>query len=178
MAESRLNDGQSLLGFNDLFIGTRSHVSARYDITIGDQQEFQSSSGIIVSTGAGSTGWLQSIYAGASSVVKALGGQVVPPANNGRLPWDTSELIFAVREPFPSKVTGTQLTFGVIDRHHPLTITSHMADNGVIFSDGIEADYLSFNSGATATIGVANKKANIICGSDRELLTVENKYDK
>jgi hypothetical protein len=88
---------------------------------------------------------LQSIYAGASSVVKALGGHVIEPVNNGRLPWDTSELIFTVREPFPSKVTGTQLTFGVI------------------FSDGIEADYLSFNSGATATIGVANKNANILC---------------
>ena len=56
MAESKLNNGQSLLGFNDLFIGTRSHVSARYDIAVGDNQEFQSSSGIIVSTGAGSTG--------------------------------------------------------------------------------------------------------------------------
>ena len=176
MAESKLNNGQSLLGFNDLFIGTRSHVSARYDIALGDQQEFQSSSGIIVSTGAGSTGWLQSIYAGASSVVKALGGHVIEPVNNGRLPWDTAELIYTVREPFPSKVTGTQLTFGVIDKHHPLTITSHMADNGVIFSDGIEADYLSFNSGATATISVADKKANILSGQTLSTLEVNNEY--
>ena len=176
MAESRLNDGQSLLGFNDLFIGTRSHVSARYDIAVGDRQEFQSSSGIIVSTGAGSTGWLQSIYAGASSVVKALGGHVIEPVNRGRLPWDTSELIFAVREPFPSKVTGTNLTFGVIDKHHPLTITSHMADNGVIFSDGVEADYLSFNSGATATISVADKKANILCDQNFTTSEVKNEY--
>lgn len=50
------------------------------------------------------------------------------------------------------QTTGTQITFGVIDKSHPLTITSHMADNGVILSDGIEADYLAFNSGATATI--------------------------
>jgi NAD kinase len=176
MAESRLNDGQSLLGFNDLFIGTRSHVSARYDIAVGDRQEFQSSSGIIVSTGAGSTGWLQSIYAGASSVVKALGGHVIEPVNRGRLPWDTSELIFAVREPFPSKVTGTNLTFGVIDKHHPLTITSHMADNGVIFSDGIEADYLSFNSGATATISVADKKAHILCDQNFTTSEVKNEH--
>jgi hypothetical protein len=151
-----------LLGFNDLFIGARSHVSARYDIAQGGNREFQSSSGIIVSTGAGSTGWLQSIYAGASGVVKALGGDVIEPVNNGRLPWDTAHLIYSVREPFPSKVTGTQITFGVIDKKHPLTITSHMTDNGVIFSDGIEADYLPFNTGATATIGVANRKANIL----------------
>jgi NAD kinase len=162
MAQSKLNNGQSLLGFNDLFIGTRSHVSARYDIALGDTHEFQSSSGIIVSTGAGSTGWLQSVYAGASSVITALGGHVIEPINSGRLPWDTTELIYTVREPFPSKVTGTQLTFGVIDEHRPLTITSHMADNRAIFSDGIEADYLSFNSGATATISLADKKASIL----------------
>jgi hypothetical protein len=114
---------------------------------------------------------LQSVYAGASGVIQALGGHVVEPVNSGRIPWDTTELVYSVREPFPSKVTGTQLTFGVIDKHHPLTITSHMADNGVIFSDGIEADYLSFNSGATATISVANKKANILCG--RNLTTAE-----
>jgi len=178
MAESKLNNGQSLLGFNDLFIGTRSHVSARYDIALGDNQEFQSSSGIIVSTGAGSTGWLQSIYAGASSVIKALGGHVIEPVNSGRLPWDTTELIYTVREPFPSKVTGTQLTFGVIDKHHPLTITSHMTDNGVIFSDGIEADYLAFNSGATATIGVANKKANILCSKNHPISEMDNEYLK
>ena len=162
MAETKLNNGQSILGFNDLFIGARSHVSARYDIAQGRRHELQSSSGIIVSTGAGSTGWLQSIYAGAAGVVEALGGHVIQPVDNGRLPWDTDHLIYAVREPFPSKVTGTQMTFGTIKKGQPLTITSHMSDNGVIFSDGIEADYLQFNSGATATISVAKQKASIL----------------
>jgi len=161
MAESKLNNGQSLLGFNDLFIGTNSHSSARYDISVGTSEEFQSSSGIIVSTGVGSTGWLQSIYAGAAGVVTALGGKVSQPNNGGRMPWDTNQLIFAVREPFPSKTTGTQLTFGLIDKDKTLTITSHMTNNGVIFSDGVEADYLQFNSGATATISVADKKVRI-----------------
>ncbi len=89
-------------------------------------------------------------------------GITAEPVDNGRLPWDTTELIYTVREPFPSKATGTQLTFGVIDKHHPLKITSHMVNNGVIFSDGIETDNLSFNSGTTATISVASKKAHII----------------
>ncbi len=167
MAETTLNNGQSLLGFNDLFIGTRSHVSARYDLAQGKRHESQSSSGIIVSTGAGSTGWLQSIYAGAAGVVKALGGQVIEPVNHGRLPWDTDHLIYSVREPFPSKVTGTEMIFGTIEKGRPLTINSHMSDNGVIFSDGIEADYLQFNSGTTATIGVAKQKANIFVNKNR-----------
>ncbi len=37
MAEATLNDGQSLLAFNDLFIGAKSHVSARYKIRLQKQ---------------------------------------------------------------------------------------------------------------------------------------------
>jgi NAD kinase len=88
LAQATLADGQTLLGFNNLFIGARSHVSARYRLQIGQAHENQSSSGIIVATGAGSTGWLRSVYAGAAKVVEALGGQVNPPPNGGRFPWD------------------------------------------------------------------------------------------
>ena len=62
LAEAKLKDGQRLLAFNDLFIGAQSHVSARYRIGYRARVEEQSSSGIIVSTGAGSTGWLSSIF--------------------------------------------------------------------------------------------------------------------
>jgi hypothetical protein len=37
-----------------------------------------------------------------------------------------------------------------------------MPSNGLIFSDGIETDFLNFNSGAIATIGVAPEKANLV----------------
>ncbi|HEX2996305.1 MAG TPA: hypothetical protein VHP14_15880, partial [Anaerolineales bacterium] len=62
MAETTLNDGQSLLAFNDFFVGAKSHVSARYAIRFGEQEEHHSSSGIIISTGIGSTGWLSSLF--------------------------------------------------------------------------------------------------------------------
>jgi len=162
MAEARLTSGQRLLAFNDLFIGARSHVSARYHLAQDAEGEDQSSSGIIVSTGAGSTGWLQSVYAGAAGVVSALGGQVTPPPNGGRLPWDADHLMFAVREPFPSKVTRATMVFGVVTREKPLVITSHMADNGAIFSDGVEMDFAEFNAGATATITLADNQARLV----------------
>ena len=54
MAEAKLDDGQRLLAFNDFFIGHQSHKSARYKVQFNHQEEQQSSSGIIVSTGAGS----------------------------------------------------------------------------------------------------------------------------
>src|SRR5208283_1198585 len=62
LAEARLKDGQRLLAFNDLFIGASTHTSARYNIRLNERKENHSSSGIIVSTGAGSTGWLSSIF--------------------------------------------------------------------------------------------------------------------
>jgi len=55
MGRARLSDGQELLAVNDFFVGARSHVSARYEIALGDLVERQSSSGVIISTGLGST---------------------------------------------------------------------------------------------------------------------------
>lgn len=161
MAEAKLNDGQYILAFNDLFIGQKTHISARYQIQHGEKNEEQSSSGVIVSTGAGSTGWLKSIYSGAAGVVSALGGQVIPPPNAGVFEWDENYLIYSVREPFPSKATQASLVYGVITPDKPLTLTSTMAETGVIFSDGVEQDYVEFNSGAIATISLADRKATL-----------------
>ena len=162
MAEARLDDGQRLRAVNDLFIGPRSHVSARYRLQLGQQVEEQSSSGIIVSTGAGSTGWLQSIYAGAAGVVQALGGQVVPPPDGGRIPWDADYLVYAVREPWPSRHSQTGMVFGFITPAAPLVIDSYMPGHGTVFSDGIEADYLAFNTGARLTVSLAQARMRLV----------------
>lgn len=157
-AEARLNDGQRLLAFNDLFIGASSHVSARYKITFGENTEEHSSSGIIVSTAAGSTGWLSSIFNMAYGINNAFGNGVEfkkPIVND-------NELLFAVREPFKSVRTQTDLCTGLINKKMELTIESLMPTNGIIFSDGIEADFLNFNSGAVATIGIAQETANLV----------------
>ena len=162
LALAQSSDSQSLLAFNDFFIGASSHVSARYEIEVDGMREFQSSSGLIVSTGAGSTGWLQSVYAGAAGVIEALGGTVVPPPDNGRLPWDSDKLVYSVREPFPSQTTQCSLVHGLFSNASPLKITSRMANNGVVFSDGIEADYLQFNSGTELTIGTSPHAAKLV----------------
>lgn len=158
MAQAQLNDGQTLRAVNDVFIGAQNHVSARYRLQAGGRLEEQSSSGIIVSTGVGSTGWLQSIYAEAAGVVTACGGSWPDLPHDGRLPWDTNRLVYAVREPFPSKTTGTSLVFGEVTQANPLVVTSLMSEGGVIFSDGIQRDYLPFNRGAMVTVGIAPHK--------------------
>lgn len=149
-AEAKTNDGQRLLGVNDLFIGPKSHISARYALQWHGQQEEQSSSGIIVSTGFGSSGWFKSILAGAIGVT----GQQSHPLANG-FEWQAKKLYFTVREPFPSRTSGARLVFGAIEGDDCLRLESHMPENGVVFSDGIESDYLNFNSGTVLTVGVA-----------------------
>ncbi|MBO0781142.1 MAG: sugar kinase [Ktedonobacteraceae bacterium] len=166
MVKATLNDGQVLYGVNDLFIGIRGHSSARYVLEFAGQREQQSSSGMIVSTGAGSTGWMRSITLGAWHIARSFGQQTsgAPPDEQLQLGWSSSSLWFAVREPFPSKTSQVNLVFGQIPAGQELVITSQMPDNGIIFSDGIESDFLAFNSGFIARIGLAERKAHLITG--------------
>jgi len=156
-AEAKLNDGQRLLAFNDLFIGASSHVSARYKIRFNDKMEQHSSSGIIVSTQAGSTGWLSSVFNMAYGVTNVFDKK--RPPKQPRL--KANDLIFIVREPFKSIRSQINLAAGLI-RKNTLEIESLMPNNGIIFSDGIEKDFLSFNSGAIVTIGLAKETAQLV----------------
>lgn len=160
MAEALLDDGQQLLAFNDLYIGVNSHVSAKYQITYGDITESHSSSGIIISTGAGATGWMSSVFNMVKGINEVFGGgePIVSPA----IEWDTDRLLFAVREPFLSKTSQAGITIGFIQSGEELVVESMMSQNGVIFSDGIESDYLKFNSGSIARIGLAKQRAKLV----------------
>lgn len=162
MALAALNNGQQLHAVNDLFIGPKSHGSARYTLQHAGQCERQSSSGVIVSTGLGSTGWFSSLVAGANGLLVGLTEKAVRSVVPAALPWDTDHLLFTVREPFPSQTTATGLVFGRIDKETPLLLESHMPERGVIFSDGFESDFLEFNSGAKATIRIAEREGRLV----------------
>ena len=156
-AEATTNDGQRMLAVNDLFIGPKSHSSARYDLQWNGQHENQSSSGIIISTGMGSTGWFQSILAGAMGVTGNESHRLAEGFG-----WDEPRLQFAVREPFPSQTTGINLVFGEISPNKALVLESLMPENGVIFSDGLERDFISFNSGCVLTVGIADQQGSLV----------------
>jgi hypothetical protein len=162
MAQATLNTGQTLYGVNDLFIGPRTHTSARYSIEIGGRAERHSSSGVIVSTGLGSTGWLRSILAGALGIASYLAGEQLQIREKTALEWDSRRLYFSVREPWPSKTSAAEIAFGQITEDAPLTLVSHMPEDGVIFSDGIQSDFVQFNSGTQATISVAEKVGHLV----------------
>lgn len=164
MARATLSDGQTLLAVNDLFIGQKTHVSARYVLRHDGQEETQSSSGIIVSTGAGSTGWMRSILAGAAGVAEGHGcaARLKTLRQNYRFGPGSDHLWFHVREPFASRASQAELVCGKIEDGDALEVVSQMPQNGVIFSDGVESDFLRFDSGTTATIGVAERKLQLV----------------
>lgn len=164
MARATLSDGQSLHAVNDLFVGQRTHVSARYRIRQGAMAEDQSSSGLIVSTGAGSTGWFRSILTGAAAVAGAFAPSTRVEAVRDRYAfgWSETRLAYSVREPFTSRTSAAGLVFGWITPGEPLELDSYMAGGGVIFGDGVEEDFLQFNSGTRATIGISDRTLRLM----------------
>jgi NAD kinase len=159
LAEATLQDGQRLLAFNDFFIGARSHVSALYRITFGKESEVQSSSGVLVSTGAGSTGWMSSVFNMASGVARFCGGSAVKAI---RVPWEDRRLMYVVREPFVSRHSQAGIVAGMLERGQQLVLESLMPSGGAIFSDGMEADFIQFNSGATVKVQAASQSARLV----------------
>ena len=160
LAQAKLSNGQALLGVNDIFIGPKQHNSARYILSWGERSESQSSSGIIVSTGLGSTGWFRSLLMGAKQIAGGLARE--RQELTAGFSWDASFLYYSVREPFPSMTTGTELVFGQISNQQPLKILSQMPENGVIFSDGMLEDAIQFHSGLEVEIGVAPWQARLM----------------
>ena len=149
MAEAVLDDGQTLHCLNEVFIGHASHQSARYVIEFAGERERQSSSGMIVATGTGATGWARSVHQACRSTLPL-------PAS------DEKRLAFFVREPWLSIATGTAIVEGHVDERMPLIVTSEMDHQGVIFGDGIESDRLPFGFGQRVEIRPATQTLNLL----------------
>ena len=160
-----LYEQKLMLAVNDFFIGPKSHTSARYDLTTRHTlgrviTESQSSSGIIVSTGIGQTGWYKSVMAQAKAACGLFGYD--GSGDYEKIGWDEKKLSFVVREPFPSNTTDATVVFGTISEGDPFRVLSKMPENGIIFSDGMEEDAIEFNSGVEVNIGMSEWKGCLV----------------
>ncbi|MEZ5373220.1 MAG: hypothetical protein R2704_10860 [Microthrixaceae bacterium] len=142
------DDGQRLRALNEVFIGHPSHQSARYRLRSGGAEELQSSSGLLVGTGTGATGWLRSVHRERRSPL------TLPRRTDRSLCW-------FVREAWPSPTTATGLTEGSLDEHTPLEIVAE-SDQLVCFGDGIEDDSLRLAWGQRLTVAVAATRLNLV----------------
>lgn len=148
MVRVATDDGQSLVALNEVYLGHPTHQSARYSVQVPDgHRERQSSSGILVGTGTGSTGWCRSVWLERRSTLTL-------PA-----PADRS-LCWFVREAWPSPSTGTDLTEGTIGAAEQLLVTAE--SDLVVFGDGIETDFIPVTWGQTATLGLAPRHLHLV----------------
>ena len=159
MARAETRDGQVLYAANDFFLGIRDHRSARYELHYRGKREYQCSSGVIVSTGLGMTGWHASVMAQARGMARALGLELPRPPE---LRWEDRRLRFCVREPYPSRTTGTELVWGEVGAGEELILRSDMARDGVLFSDGVLDDAIAFSSGMEVRISVAGRQGRLV----------------
>ena len=149
MVRAGTDDGQELLGLNEVFVGHRSHQSARYLIRNADGDvERQSSSGIIIGTGTGSTGWSRSIWLERRSDLR------LPESTEARLAW-------FVREAWPSPATGIELTEGTLGPDDRLTVVSN-TDHLVVFADGIETDAIDLRWGQSCDVSIAERRLKLV----------------
>ncbi|HEY3002026.1 MAG TPA: hypothetical protein VGJ44_06720 [Kribbellaceae bacterium] len=148
MVAATTDDGQRLLALNEVYVGHASHQSARYRLTSYDgTEERQSSSGILVGTGTGSTGWCRSAWLERRSAL-ALPGPADPA------------LCWFVREAWPSPATGTTLTEGLLGADRTLIVTAE--SDLVVFGDGMETDQVTLSWSQRLTIGLADRTLHLV----------------
>lgn len=148
MVAASTDDGQRLIALNEVYVGHRTHQSARYRLsTPKNEGERQSSSGVLVGTGTGATGWCRSAWQERRSSLP------LPSATMPTLCW-------FVREAWPSPATGTSYTEGLLTA--PETLTLSAESDLVVFGDGIESDTLTLTWGQRLDLTVAEVHLNLI----------------
>lgn len=152
MVEAVTDDAQRLLALNEIYLGAAGHQTARYRLGLDDDRgvvEAQASSGVLVGTGTGASGWLRSVW-------QERGGA------GPRLPGPTEDrLVWFVREAWPSPVTGTSLVAGELGVEGRLTLTVE-SERLVAFGDGIESDAVELTWGQTVRVGVCGDRLRLV----------------
>ncbi|GAB2921402.1 NAD(+)/NADH kinase [Rhodococcus aerolatus] len=148
MVQATTDDGQVLRALNEVYLGHPGHQTARYRITpAGGQPERQASSGVLVGTGTGATGWCGSVARERAAAA------ALPGPTQRRLVW-------FVREAWASPGTSTRVTAGEVT-DEPLLLDVE-SDRLVAFGDGIEDDALELRWGRRVELAPAARTLRLV----------------
>ncbi|MGV9456802.1 hypothetical protein [Streptomyces sp. NPDC003635] len=151
MVEAVADDTQRLVALNEIYLGAAGHQTARYRLGLDDDGgvvEAQASSGVLIGTGTGATGWLRSVW-------QDRGGRLALPAPA------EERLVWFVREAWPSPATGTSLVAGELAAAARLTLTVE-SERLVAFGDGMETDALELTWGQSVRVGVCRERLRLL----------------
>ncbi|MGN9820722.1 hypothetical protein ACTMUQ_35965 [Streptomyces sp. SD11] len=170
MVEAVADDTQRLLALNEIYLGAAGHQTARYRLGVEEGGastggagivegggasaggagvvEAQASSGVLVGTGTGATGWIRSVWQERGNPLP------LPRPTEDRLVW-------CVREAWPSPTTGTSQVAGQLSATSHLTLTAE-SERLIAFGDGMEGDALELTWGQSVRVGVCGRRLRLV----------------
>ena len=135
--EPKINRKKLDLALNEIFVAhKKAYKTSRLTIILKNKKEFQKSSGVIISTGAGSYAW-----------TKSCGGK--------SLPLNSKKFQYLVREPCKGKLLKPKLKKGILGKNQKIKIRSEM-NNCIVVMDSLSKEY-SLKKGQTLTMKISNK---------------------
>lgn len=128
---------------NEFYIGPKKgYHASKYVIKLGKAMERHKSSGILVATPAGSYAWASACF-------------------NRKLPLNSNNFQFVVREPYEGKVfKNYRLKHGMLKKWQKLKVYSEMLD-GVIVADSVGKEF-AFSNGSSAVISMSSNHLKMV----------------
>lgn len=126
------------LALNEFYIAAENpYITARYYLTLRGRKERQKSSGILVSTAAGSNAW-----------IKSAGGKV--------LPLSSDKFEYLVREPYCGKISARcSMVKGILNKNEKIEAEFEVG-NGILIADSLSEEY-RFGAGQKVTVKMSNR---------------------
>lgn len=138
------------LALNEFYIASKKqHHTARYFLSVRGKKERQKSSGVLISTAAGSHAW-----------IKSAGGKILPLGSN--------KFEYLVREPYYGRTCAKcDLFNGILNQNEKIEIVFEVG-NGILIADSLSKEH-KFGTGETVIIRMSKKPLYCISFNDNTL---------
>lgn len=147
--EAKLNGSKVERATDSYFLGEYSRIKASTHILeFRGKKERQKCAGLIVATGAGSTGWFNS----ACRYIHHKGK---------KFPKTKKCAEFLVTEAYRGKINKYSMLSGTIKKDDELIVHSLNDDKGILIADSMNAEH-NFNEGAKAVIRISDKPLRVV----------------